>query len=95
MRTTIDIHTPLLERAKRYASHQGKRLADVVNDALLEKLGREDQGESSMQKFRLLTFGKGGIQPGVDLSSNANLHDVVDEESRDHSGGKFNSDKMR
>ena len=39
MRTTIDIHEPLLERAKRFAAGRGKNLADVVNDALSEKLG--------------------------------------------------------
>ena len=95
MRTTIDIHDPLLERAKRYASETGKRLADVVNDALLEKLARESGATSVVEPFRLVTFGGGGVKPGVDLNSNASVQEMMDEEFRDPVTGKFDLNKLK
>jgi hypothetical protein len=95
MRTTIDIHDPLLERAKRYAAERGERLADVVNDALLEKLGRESGLKSAAAPIRLVTFGGGGVKPGVDLSSNASVQEIMDEEVRDPVTGKFDLNRLK
>jgi hypothetical protein len=95
MRTTIDIHDPLLERAKRFASGRGKNLADVVNDALSEKLGREERPPSIAKPFQVVTFGEGGLQPGIDLNSNADLQDALDEELRDPVTGKLDLNRLR
>lgn len=95
MRTTIDIHSPLLERAKRFAADRGKKLADVVNDALAEKLGREEQSAPTMKPFRITPYGGGGPQPGIDLSSNASIQDALDDEARDPQTGKIDFNKLR
>ena len=95
MRTTIDIHDPLLERAKQFAARRGKSLADIVNDALTEQLGREEQPMPVVQPFRLLTFGHGGTRPGIDLNSNASTQDAMDDEHRDSVTGELNLDKLR
>lgn len=95
MRTTIDIHKPLLDRAKKFAANQGKRLADIVNDALSEKLGREEQSTPKAKPFRIVPYGSGGPLPGIDLSSNASIQDALDEEARDPQTGKIDFDKLR
>ena len=86
MRTTIDILDPLLERTKRFAAGRGKDLADVVNDALAEKLSREEQPAPQLHPIKLITFGGDGVQPGIDLSSNASIQDALDEEHRREDG---------
>ena len=95
MRTTIDIFDPLLERAKAFAAGRGKNLADVVNDALLEKLGREESVTAHAKPFKLPTFGTGGLRPGVDLNSNASLQELLDEDARDPAAGKLDLKKLR
>jgi hypothetical protein len=95
MRTTIDIRDPLLERAKQLAAGQGKLLADIVNDALAEKLAREVQAKASVQPFKMLTFGQGGPRPGVDLNSNAHLQEILDDDSRDSVTGQLDLDTLR
>lgn len=94
MRTTIDIHDPLLERAKQFAAGRGKNLADVVNDALVEKLGREEQTRSASHPFQMLTFGQGGTRAGIDLDSNANIQDALDDEHHQR-GQTPNLDRMK
>lgn len=79
MRTTIDIDEPLLRRAKALAAKSGRRLADVVNDALAEVLARVDAAESNADPIVLPTFGAGGVCPGVDPRSNASLFEAADE----------------
>jgi hypothetical protein len=95
MRTTVDIHDPLLDRAKRFAAAEGKRLADVVNDALLEMLSRAEQTEKSGGEYHMITFQGGGAAPGIDLSSNASVQDAEDEEFRDPVTGKYDLNKLR
>jgi hypothetical protein len=95
MRTTVDIHDPLLDRAKRFAAAEGKRLADVVNEALLEMLSRAERTPRTREPFRMITFGKGEPSPTVDLSSNASVQEAFDEECRDPQTGEFDLTKLR
>jgi hypothetical protein len=87
VRTTIDIHDPLLERAKRFAAKRGQNLADIVNDALTEKLGREEHPAAVTRPVKLPTFGAGGTQPGVDLHDNASIQSALDDVHRRDDGG--------
>lgn len=95
MRTTIDIHDGLLDRAKRFALSSNKRLADVVNDALQEILSRVEQPATEQQPFRLVTYGKGGVLPGIDLTDNGSVQDALDDSSRDSDTGQMNFDTLR
>ena len=95
MRTTVDIHDPLLDRAKRFAAAEGKRLADVVNDALLEMLSRAEQTAKSAGEYHMITFRGGGPAAKIDLSSNASVQDAEDEEFRDPVTGKYDLNKLR
>lgn len=79
MRTTVDIDEPLLRRAKALAAKSGRRLADLVNDALAEFLAQADSAASNTDPIVLPTFGEGGMRPGVDPRSNASLFEAADE----------------
>lgn len=80
MRTTIDIHGPLLDRAKALAAQTGRRLADIVNEALAEMLNRHEQPpEKPEGRVKLPTFGGSGFVPGIDPRSNASYYEAMEE----------------
>lgn len=96
MRMTIDIHDSLFERANRFAAGLGKELAEVVNDALVEKLGREEAPGSDRPAapYRVEPFSS-EPRPGIDLSSNASIQEAMDEEFRDPVTGAFDLDRLK
>ena len=95
MRTTIDIQDELLARAKQFASSCNKRLADVVNDALQQALSRVGQPATGQEPFHLVTYGSGGVKPGIDLSDNGSIQDALDESARDSDTGRMDFDSLR
>lgn len=77
MRTTLAIDDHLLDAAKRRARERGKTLGQVVEDALRLELSRpepEPMGEPPIPISRR----SGGLQPGVDLSSNRSMWEALD-----------------
>ena len=77
MRTTIDLPDDLLAKAKRLAAETKRPLRAVIEDALRETLARRRTAGHS-DPVRLPTFGKAGLQPGVDLDDSAALLDLMD-----------------
>lgn len=77
MRTTLNLDDELLRRAKLVAAATGRTLTAVVEDALTESLGRRHPGKRR-GRVRLTTYGRGGLQPGVDLDDSAALLDLMD-----------------
>jgi hypothetical protein len=78
MRTTIRLDDRLLADAKKLAIDTGRTFTEVVEDALRLALSQRSQ-KPSRKPFKLHTCGGGGLQPGVDLSNNAALADLMDE----------------
>lgn len=75
MRTTVDIESKLLTKAKESALDQGKTLSAVVNDALREfAFGRS---RPTAEPWVPVTFDEGGLLPGVDIDSNAALEEAL------------------
>jgi hypothetical protein len=84
VRTTINLPDSLLERAKREAESQGLTLGDLIARCLRESLLRRPaQAESA--PFRLVTFGKGGLQAGLSF---ARLKDLVEDEEIERAAGR-------
>ena len=76
MRTTIRIDETLYRKAKARAAQTGRTVSEVIEDAVRESMrpGRRD-----VEVTPLPTFGGSGVLPGVDLTSNAAVRDVMDE----------------
>ncbi len=58
MRTTIDLDTPLLERAKRRAVRQGQTLSQLVREAVSTYLA--ERARTDDEPFDLVTCGESG-----------------------------------
>jgi hypothetical protein len=78
MRTTIRLDEDLLARAKKLAIDTDRTLTQVVEDALRTTLSRRNSSKAR-QPVKLHTCGGKGLQPGVDLNSNAGLADLMDQ----------------
>lgn len=80
MRTTLNLNDHLLIEAKRVAAERGTTLTAVMEDALRIAL-RQAREPKPRQPMELPTFGVSGegFMPGVDVSSNAALLDLMEE----------------
>jgi hypothetical protein len=77
MRTTLSISDELLEAAKRRARERGLSLGQVVDAALQREL---NEAPTSAHPPEIPVFRGGtGPRPGVDLSSNRALLELLDE----------------
>ena len=79
MRATIDIDDALLQAAKSHAARERKTLKEVVEQALREFLSGP-QREVVAGPPIPVSHGQ-GVQPGVDLTDNAALEDLMNAES--------------
>lgn len=78
MRTTIDINDALLLAAKSRAARERKTLKAVVEQALRELLSGPKRDVVAGPPIPVL-HGH-GVQPGVDLTDNAALEDLMNAE---------------
>jgi hypothetical protein len=72
MRTTIRLDDQLLKEAKQLAIDTDQTLTAVIEDALRERLARQNQPEQR-QPIRLTIFEGQGLQAGIDLDDSAAL----------------------
>ncbi len=78
MRTTLTIDGEVLAAFKRVAADTHRTLSGVIEDALRADLARR-RAAGEVTAADLPVVHGGGLQPGVDLSSNAVLQRTVDE----------------
>jgi hypothetical protein len=77
MRTTIRLSDDLLAQAKEAAVKSGRTLTAVIEDSLrLALSGKKEQPKR--RQIRLPSSGVGGLRPGVNLDSTAELLDIMD-----------------
>ncbi|HEU5033400.1 MAG TPA: CopG family transcriptional regulator [Mycobacteriales bacterium] len=77
MRTTVSIDDELLAAAKRLARREGRTVGQVVEEALRRRLA--DDGAASQPGPPLPVFRGGtGPAPGVELTSNRALAEILD-----------------
>jgi hypothetical protein len=77
MRTTINLPDDLILQAKKAALESGTTLTEIIANALRETLARRKQ-RAPNKKFKMITYGKGGTFPGVDISDTSALLDIMD-----------------
>lgn len=81
MRTTVDLDEDLLGQAKQVAAARRTTLSRVIEEALREAFMRRTE-RSRAQRVTLTTDpGGGGLRPGVDLTDNAGLRDLLDTDN--------------
>ena len=85
MRTTVRLSDQLLRDAKRYAAEHDTTLTAMLDQGLRMVLRETpppyETGETSKSKskeFSLPTFDGGGLRPGIDPTSNAQMLDIAD-----------------
>lgn len=76
MRTTVSVDDDVLRLAKRRAAEEGRTLGEVITEALRERLARQPAGER--ERYSAVTAGQGGTLPGVDITDNAAVRDLMD-----------------
>jgi len=77
MRTTIRIDDELYREVKARAARSGRTVAAVLEDAVRRGLAPSERQPGG--RYRVRATGKEGLQPGVDISSNAAVAEVMDE----------------
>src|SRR6266540_3597387 len=81
MEITVELSPYLLDEARQVAAESGRTLDAVISDALCVELNRlRAWKQAPPPKVNLPTFGGGGVLPGVDLSNNAALFDLIESE---------------
>ena len=78
MRTTLSIADELLESAKIRAKERGKTLGALVEDALRRELAVDYSSKADRPQVPIFRGGN-GLRPGVDLTSNRALYELLDE----------------
>ena len=78
MRTTLRLDDRLLADVKKLAIDTGRTFTEVVEDALRVALAHRIQ-HKRRRPTKLHTCGGKGLQPGVDLNSNAALADLMEQ----------------
>lgn len=77
-RTTISIDEGLLETAKGIAAQRNLTLGQLITTAVQRQILDETE-QSRPGKVHLTTSGHGGLRPGVNLNSNAELSELLDQ----------------
>ena len=79
MKTTLNIDDRLLTEAKAAAALERTSLTRLIEEGLTLRL-RSARQKSRRVRIALPVFaGAGGLQPGIDPSSNRSLFDAADE----------------
>ena len=79
MRTTIRIDDALYRKLKAEAARRGSTIGELIEDAVRTALAQSRRIDHDVRP--LPVHPGGGLMPGVDLTSNAALGDVMDEDT--------------
>jgi hypothetical protein len=77
MKTTLEISTPLLRRAKRVAARDGTTLRALVEQGLSQTLSTRHEKRSAIPP--LPVFGGGGLTPEFQGASWEKIRDAIYE----------------
>jgi len=78
MKTTIEIQSELLRKAKEAARKEGTTLRSLVEEGLRRVLA-ERTAPKRKRRFRMVTFRGDGLQPGIDFSNWEQIRSIIYE----------------
>ncbi len=81
-RTTILLPGDLLVQAKKEALERGTTLTALVVAGLRNILARKRK-DRTPRAIKLITYGSGGVAPGVDLDDTSSLLDIMESNAAD------------
>jgi hypothetical protein len=76
MRTTVRLDDDLYREVKARAANEGRTVASVLEDAVRVGMSRPTHAQPT--PFVNKASGHGGLLPGVDLSDNSSLSELLD-----------------
>jgi hypothetical protein len=82
MKIAIKLPDDLGLEAKETALESGMTLSQIIENALREALAKRPRS-LSRRKFKVITYGKGGLMPGVNLDDTSALLDKMDGIDKD------------
>ena len=74
----MNLDDSLMAAAKKLAAETGRTLTEIVSDALRERLSRTQSSPAA--RPTLPVFHGAGLAPGVDLSSNSTLLELMESQ---------------
>lgn len=77
MKITIHLPDDLIKRAKRAALLADTTFSGFIERALQEALVRRQHGKMR-REFKSITYGHGGVLPGVNLDDSSALQDMME-----------------
>lgn len=80
MRTTIRIDDELYREVKAQAARAGRTVGELIEDAVRRSVSSTGPAAPAPPLPPLTVYGGSGVLPGVDLTSNASLREVMDRE---------------
>lgn len=78
MRTTVILPDELYRQVKERARAEDQTVTSFLEEALRRELARRAEPRTA-ERFVLRPSGRGGVRPGVDLTNNAALLDLLDD----------------
>ena len=78
MRTTIKLDDELLKQLKAVALESRRTMNEVVEDACREFIYRRKVVRSRPRVKLTISYGEGGVFPGIDINNSAALLDIMD-----------------
>jgi hypothetical protein len=77
MKIAVYLTKDLIQDAERAATRQSITLSAFVRDAIRLALDRRRRARSG-RKFKITTYGEGGVHAGVNLDDTSSLLDIMD-----------------
>lgn len=77
MRTSLNLPDELIRQAKNAALDAETTLTELIGDAIRSALSKPQHGKPR-KELKPITYGEGGVCPGVDLDDTSALLDRMD-----------------
>ena len=79
-RTTVRLPAELLTRARRKAAAEGRTLTSLIEDGLRLVVAENSKAGSAKRSLPPVSKARGGLMPGVDLTSFSEIQEADDLE---------------